>query len=144
VVQLQLANLSYALQRWKPALGYFKLAIKGYIASGRPADSDAVIEISIKIADCFGRLDQSTEALAGFSWCVDVARHKVDALPADTATEDRRNSAMTSTSCWPAFLRSLTPTAGAAVPEAICSVLLDAPVLIGVPSAGITGVSKLG
>lgn len=83
VVQLQLANLYYALQRWEPALGYFKLAVKGYIASGRPADDNAVIEISIKTADCFDRLDRPTEATAGFSWCVGVARLKADTLAAD-------------------------------------------------------------
>lgn len=85
VVQLQLANLYYLLQRWEPALNYFKLVVKGYIASGRPADDNAVIEISIKTADCFDRLDRPTEAMAGFSWCVGVARLKAEALAADGA-----------------------------------------------------------
>eukprot|EP00040_Diaphanoeca_grandis_P010918 m.55935 g.55935 ORF g.55935 m.55935 type:complete len:379 (+) comp22157_c0_seq1:91-1227(+) len=75
--QLRIANLEYSQHNWENAVKYFKLVTQGWVQSGREMETEPMIEVSLKVADCYANNGQHTEARAGFLWCVATARQNL-------------------------------------------------------------------
>jgi tetratricopeptide (TPR) repeat protein len=66
--------------RWAEAADAFAAVARGLVhTAGRSMDDDSLIEISLKIADCYSMLGEHPVALSGYRWCCETSRAKVGA-----------------------------------------------------------------
>jgi len=81
-----MANLAMEQRQYEKAFKLYKETIIGCLNIGIEKDSDAVIEISMKMATIFGMMGQKEEAMLGFETCVESQEKKMS----DDATIDTK------------------------------------------------------
>ena len=70
-----LANTYFELHEWEQALIFFQRTIQGFANHGKPLNDNAIIEMSLKIVQCFEHLNKSPAIIdTGYCWCIDSAR----------------------------------------------------------------------
>eukprot|EP00047_Mylnosiga_fluctuans_P018169 m.67890 g.67890 ORF g.67890 m.67890 type:complete len:307 (+) comp7470_c0_seq1:63-983(+) len=73
----RLANVYYLMGRWDDALMCFRSCVEGFLLHGRSVRDNAIVEMSIKISNCFSHEGHTEDALAGYDWCVSVMLEKL-------------------------------------------------------------------
>ena len=82
-----MANLALERELYGQAERLFTTVLKRLISSGEAQDSNAVVEISLKIAQIFHRNGQMEKAEKGLKFCVDTQRGKVRGGQGDEDTK---------------------------------------------------------
>lgn len=85
-----MANIAYEAGDYRKAEKLFVETMKRIITEGSPADDNAIVEMSLKIATMCGRQGAHSKAEQGFMFCIDTQRRKIAAM----STEDAELSAL--------------------------------------------------
>merc|ERR1711916_66305 len=83
VIMDHMASIYFATEQWELAAENFKAVIRLLFQYGRSRTDPAVIELSLKTAQCFSHMGQSAMAEDGYSWCVTQARQHMKENSAD-------------------------------------------------------------
>ena len=75
----RLGDMLAGLQEWGAAGQHYQAAAQGMSKHGWPPDHDAIIELSLKLAQCMARTGDRSTARTGLEWTVATARRKLGA-----------------------------------------------------------------
>ncbi|XP_074654600.1 tetratricopeptide repeat protein 19, mitochondrial-like [Tubulanus polymorphus] len=81
-----LANLYFTKGDVRSGEALYKETLKGLFASGYEQTDNAVIEISVKLANVNAMQKRSAEAIAGYKYCIDAQQRKFDSGITDDDT----------------------------------------------------------
>lgn len=96
----QMANLSLSCGYWPKAEKLFLECMRESLASGESQNSEAFVEMSLKLANLFARQGRHEEAQLGFKWCAETQLSTLEAYlkdnksraPADITSASEVNS----------------------------------------------------
>ncbi|XP_070553130.1 tetratricopeptide repeat protein 19, mitochondrial-like [Ptychodera flava] len=77
----QMANLAMKRGHFHKSEELFKESLRGLLSSGFPKDDNAVIEISLKLAQVYTNRHRHVEATAGYKWCIETTEKKIAEMP---------------------------------------------------------------
>ncbi|XP_077984914.1 tetratricopeptide repeat protein 19, mitochondrial-like [Glandiceps talaboti] len=75
----QMANLAMKRGHYHKAEELFKESLRGLLGAGFSKDDNAVIEMSLKLAEIYAKRHRHVEASAGFVWCIETTDNKIAA-----------------------------------------------------------------